>query len=76
MKLRNEETLLEEGLGFKLIRRSYLPATHTYDYKFLQTALYCPTCGAQNVWVEDSPGDYYIGPEHRCGSCDAEFHLQ
>lgn len=37
--------------------------------------LYCPLCGAKEVWIEGGPGDYYLGPDHYCGSCGAGFNL-
>ena len=76
MKLLEHETLVEKApCEWVLIRRSYPPATHTYDFRFEKTALYCPHCGAHDVWREDSPGDYYVGPEHRCGACGEDFNL-
>ena len=75
MKLLGSETLLEELPGVITLRRSYLPAKHTYDFTFLQTSLFCPKCGERDVWDEDSAGDYYVGSEHRCGSCGYEFYL-
>lgn len=75
MKLRDDEVLLSRKSGEIIVRRSYLPAKHTYDFKFLSSDLFCPECGANNVWIEDSPGDYYVGAEHRCGDCTSEFYL-
>ncbi len=47
--------------------------THTYtrtDVRSPET--YCPKCGKQEVWVEDSEGDYYVGPSYFCDACGAE----
>lgn len=43
--------------------------------KYKQTNLYCPECGKQTVYVENSEGDYYVGPTHLCVSCDSNFTL-
>ena len=37
--------------------------------------LYCPGCGAQEVYVQIGEGDYYTGPPHYCKSCKCEFSL-
>ena len=75
VKLKDCETLLSEKPGEFVIRRSYLPSTHTYDFRFVSSDLFCPRCGANNVWIEGSEGDYYVGPEHRCGDCEHDFYL-
>ena len=76
MKLRENETLVKTLSGDVKVRRSYLPAKHTYEFRFQISELFCPECGKQDVWIEDSPGDFYVGPEHRCGSCGNEFTMQ
>lgn len=43
--------------------------------KWELTELYCPSCGKQEVWVEDSDGDYYEGPPHLCVGCETKFTL-
>ena len=50
--------------------------SHTIHVRYERDeALFCPHCGSRSVWVEDDPGDYYLGPCHTCVSCGAEFSL-
>lgn len=74
MWLNEQEVLLWEKEGLRKIRRSYLPATHTYEFTFERTDLYCPYCGTKDVWVDQSAGDYYVGPAYRC-QCGETFYL-
>jgi hypothetical protein len=37
--------------------------------------LFCPSCGKQDVWVEEGSGDYYVGNEHICASCAVQFTI-
>ena len=48
---------------------------HTAKETWEKADLYCPACGAHEVWIEDSPGDYYEGPEHLCAACGADFTM-
>jgi transposase-like protein len=50
-------------------------AGHTLSEVWETTDYFCPRCGKQDVWVEDSPGDYYTGPSHLCKACGADFSL-
>lgn len=51
-------------------------AGHSYDETWtLDGELYCPNCGKQEVWVEQGPGDYYVGEGHLCGACRCTFRL-
>lgn len=36
---------------------------------------FCPCCGEQQVWVEDSAGDYYVGPTYLCVACGATGNM-
>ena len=44
---------------------------HSYEETWEKTDSFCPVCGIRNVWVQDSDGDYYQGPEFMCASCGA-----
>jgi predicted RNA-binding Zn-ribbon protein involved in translation (DUF1610 family) len=48
---------------------------HQYHYEYAKSAYFCPNCGSEEVWVEQSDGDYYQGPNHVCTSCTALFTL-
>lgn len=51
--------------------------THKYRERWEHSPeIHCVYCGAQSVWVEQSPGDYYCGPGHLCLACDGSFTLQ
>ena len=39
------------------------------------TNKYCPECGAQTVEVETADGDYYVGPDYHCTTCDMTGNL-
>ena len=43
--------------------------SHYYTHGWEHTDFYCPSCGKQEVWVEDGPGDYYAGPDYLCRVC-------
>jgi hypothetical protein len=47
---------------------------HTIQMSFVPADVRCITCGESEVWVEDSNGDYYLGPEHFCKSCGSAFY--
>lgn len=51
-------------------------AGHTYAETWERdAALFCPHCGKQEVWVEQSGGDYYVGQHHMCLACRWTFYL-
>jgi hypothetical protein len=38
----------------------------------INTDLFCPACGVQDVWQDaDDPGDYYAGTSMHCLACDS-----
>ena len=41
-----------------------------------ETDIFCPNCGFQSVLVENTEGDYYVGPTHYCKSCMYAFTFQ
>ena len=49
--------------------------SHKYPEKWAETDLFCPECGNQTVYVEQSGGDYYVGVEYLCAGCGASFFL-
>lgn len=50
-------------------------AGHSYDRTYVKTGYFCPACGVQTVWEEDSDGDYYAGSDYNCSSCGAKFNI-
>jgi predicted SprT family Zn-dependent metalloprotease len=40
-----------------------------------KTEYYCYLCGKQPVYVEFGEGDYYVGPQYWCRSCDQKFTM-
>lgn len=36
---------------------------------------FCPGCGSQQTWVENTPGDYYVGPMYVCLGCESTGYL-
>lgn len=47
-------------------------AGHSYVEKWkVEQDLFCPHCGAKEVWCENGDGDYYEGPNHLCKACGA-----
>jgi len=50
--------------------------THHYMEEYCLDALYCPDCGKQQIWAEQSPGDYYCGPIYLCAACGCNFTIQ
>lgn len=50
--------------------------SHKYSESWEQTKDFCPHCGKQTVWVENSGGgDYYVGEEYLCLTCNHGFNL-
>ncbi len=49
---------------------------HHYIENFEKTKYFCPNCGCQDVWEEQSPGDYYVGAEYICSICGADWTMQ
>jgi hypothetical protein len=37
--------------------------------------LFCPNCGKQEVWEEKGLGDYYLGVNYLCLSCETSHNL-
>lgn len=68
---RNE---IREGEGEVKVLNEY--PTHHYFNEYEKTELFCPHCGKQEVWEEQSPGDYYCGPDFICTSCAHNFSIQ
>jgi hypothetical protein len=48
---------------------------HVTTKDFDLTDYFCPQCGNKSVWVEDSEGDYYEGPQFICTHCESSFRL-
>lgn len=45
------------------------PGKHHYWTEYEKTEYFCPNCGANEVWQEQDPGDYYCGEDWLCLSC-------
>lgn len=39
---------------------------HTRTEEWEREPWYCPKCGAESVWGEQGPGDYYEGSQFMC----------
>ncbi len=52
------------------------PAGHRRTEKWEPCDLFCPMCGVKKVWLEQSLGDYYCGPEYICIECSHRFTIQ
>lgn len=50
--------------------------THKSEAYLEDTNIHCPSCGVKNVKVENTEGDYYVGPEYYCLSCRYSFTFQ
>lgn len=50
--------------------------THHYVDEYIKGDLFCPQCGKQSVWEEQSDGDYYCGPDYICDACGSRFTIQ
>lgn len=48
-------------------------AGHNIDYEYSLTELFCPICGNKTVYVDQGYGDYYLGPDHLCITCNSTF---
>ena len=49
--------------------------THHYWTEYKKTNLFCPTCGANQVWKDEDPGDYYTGSDYVCVGCNFSHNL-
>ena len=52
------------------------PGSHHYIENYEKSEYFCIHCGAQEVWQEQSGGDYYCGPEYFCTACSHRFTMQ
>lgn len=52
------------------------PNSHHYIDVYEPSDLFCPHCGNDTVWQEQSPGDYYTGPDYICTTCEMDFSIQ
>lgn len=50
--------------------------SHKYSERWRRIEMYCPNCGKQNVWQEDSAGDYYVGEGYLCTACEHTWTIQ
>lgn len=49
---------------------------HSRESEWEKGDLYCPSCGAREVYEEQSGGDYYQGADYLCIKCTAVFTIQ
>jgi hypothetical protein len=66
------ETLEERAEHLKAIHAAKMERVRT---EWEATELFCVNCGKQPVKVEPGSGDYYVGPEYMCLSCEESFCL-
>ena len=56
------------------------PAGRAFSHKYTETwkkiEMYCPSCGKQEVWQEQSSGDYYVGEGYICVDCESCWTIQ
>lgn len=52
------------------------PGSHHYWCEFEKTNYFCPECGQQEVWQEQTEGDYYLGEQWLCASCSLKWTMQ
>ena len=58
----------------KIIYNHKYEAGHTYSETWETCGWFCPFCGMQDVWIENSGGgDYYHGENAICTSCKTVF---
>lgn len=50
--------------------------SHSYPETWNKIDMYCPACGKQEVWQEDSAGDYYVGEGYMCAACGSDWTIQ
>src|ERR1700684_966615 len=50
--------------------------SHSSPETWEKIDMYCPACGKQEVWKEDSAGDYYVGEGYICAACEREWTIQ
>jgi predicted RNA-binding Zn-ribbon protein involved in translation (DUF1610 family) len=48
---------------------------HTIQREFKKTDYFCPNCGKQSIWEEQGGGDYYVGVDYECCSCESVFNM-
>ena len=51
-------------------------SSHHYweEYSF-DLSYYCPSCGSKGMWIEQGPGDYYLGSDYVCTKCTKSASL-
>lgn len=50
--------------------------SHKYNETWKKIDMYCPACGHQAVWQEQSAGDYYVGEGFLCLDCKSTWTIQ
>lgn len=46
-----------------------------FDTEFKRDSYHCRYCGTAGLWVEVGVGDYYVGPQYWCRTCDRTFTM-
>lgn len=49
--------------------------SHKYHERWDECDYHCPNCGKQMVWERQGDGDYYMGVDYLCLSCQHRFYL-
>ena len=47
----------------------------SYTVFYVLTEYFCYLCGKQPLYVEQGEGDYYLGPDYKCVSCNSNFTM-
>ena len=77
--VRDDESARTSGGEFMRFKVNYFnrngSLSHSYEEGWEKTDYFCPCCAKQEVWNEQSGGDFYVGEQHLCAACGATFHL-
>ena len=49
--------------------------THKYTESWSFAEYFCPCCSRYSVYVDNGPGDYYVGEGYVCIDCGASFYM-
>ncbi len=43
--------------------------------EWIKAGCFCPGCGGEATWVQNSEGDYYNGPTYVCLGCESRGYM-
>jgi len=76
IKIRTERDELldaEKSTFIEIVCRSN-KGTYKIGEQWDKADYYCPNCGKESVWSDDSD-DYYLGCKYICSDCKVVFYL-